>query len=110
MLKSSENLFHCPVFPEGLFEGKKELRFISEHLCNSKEPSAALQDSWGLRAYRHVMEIKHRISIQQIALSQGNHFRPRHYLVVERSYVHGLFGRLQTPGNQNVGLASLSRT
>jgi hypothetical protein len=56
------------------------------------------------------MEIKHRISIQQIVLSQGNHFRPRHYLVVERSYVHGLFGRLQTPGNQNVGLARLSRT
>jgi hypothetical protein len=94
----------------GLFEDKKELRFISEHLCNSKEPSAAVQDSWWLRAYRHVMEIKHRISIQQIVLSQGNHFRPRHYLVVERSYVHGLFGRLQTPGNQNVGLASLSRT
>jgi hypothetical protein len=50
VLKSSENLFHCPVFPEGLFEGKKELRFISEHPFNSKESSAAGQGSRGLRA------------------------------------------------------------
>lgn len=91
-------------------EDKKELRFIPEHPCNSKESSAAVQDSRGLRACRHVMEIKHRISIQQISLCQGNHFRPRHYQVVEHSYVHGLLGRLQTPGNQNVGLAKPSRT
>jgi hypothetical protein len=56
VLKSSENLFHCPVFPEGLFEGKKELRFISEHPFNSKESSAAGQGSRGLRAYHFAPE------------------------------------------------------
>ncbi|HBP99587.1 MAG TPA: hypothetical protein DD672_03790, partial [Gammaproteobacteria bacterium] len=54
--KSSKNLIHYPVFPEGPFEGKKELRFISEHPCNSKESSAAGQDSRGLRAYHFVLK------------------------------------------------------
>jgi len=54
--KSCENLFHCPDFSEELLEGKKELRFISEHPYNSKESSAAGQGSRGLRAYHFALQ------------------------------------------------------
>jgi hypothetical protein len=43
--------FIALFFPKDFYEGKKELRFIPDHPGNSKESSAAGQDTRGLRAY-----------------------------------------------------------